>query len=63
IVLAVDPGQVEEWSDEEVVRRWQAVFPGAVSRTDDEKQKERITLALRSDPERMKIAGHPRTSY
>ncbi|MBB6087261.1 transposase [Wenzhouxiangella marina] len=53
IVLAVHPNEAQAWPDEEVAERWLAVFPGALSWTQDPKQRERIAYALRSDPKRL----------
>jgi len=54
IVLHVDPNEAHAWPDEEVARRWLAVFPGPLRDAQSEEQKEYIVLGLRSDPERMK---------
>jgi hypothetical protein len=56
IVLHVNPSETQAWSDEQVARRWLAVFPGALRDAQSDEQKEYIALALRSDPERMKEA-------
>ena len=39
IVLFVDPDEAQAWSDEEVARRWLAVFPGALRDAQSEEQK------------------------
>ncbi|AKS42556.1 transposase [Wenzhouxiangella marina] len=52
IVLSTDPQEAQLWSDEEVADRWLRVFPGALSRTTDKKQRERIAYALIADPKR-----------
>ncbi len=54
IVLHVDPNEAQAWPDEEVARRWLAVFPGTLSNAQSEQQKEYIVLGLRSDPQRLK---------
>jgi len=54
IVLHVDPNEAQAWPDEEVARRWLAVFPGPLRDAQSEEQKEYIVLGLRSDPECMK---------
>ena len=52
-VLAVEPDEVAKWSDREVAERRLAVFPGALKCREDPKQRERVVLALCSNPERL----------
>jgi len=54
IVLHVDPNEAHAWPDEEVARRWLAVFPGPLRDAQSKEQKEYVALGLRSDPELMK---------
>jgi hypothetical protein len=53
VVLHVDPGETQLWSDEEVARRWLTAFPGLLKRDDSEELAEIRKLAITGDPERL----------
>ncbi|QOC21577.1 transposase [Wenzhouxiangella sp. AB-CW3] len=53
IVLHVDPTAVEDFSDQEVARRWLTAYPGQLKHYDNVEAAERTTLAITSNPERL----------
>ncbi len=62
IVLHVDPNEAQAWSDEEVARCWLAVFPGALSNSQSEEQKEyiaRLKERLEFKLSSSKLLGRP----
>ena len=53
VVLHVDPNATLDWSDEQVARRWLAVFPGRLNDVSTPEQEEQAVLSLISVPERL----------
>ncbi|TVQ29414.1 MAG: transposase [Wenzhouxiangella sp.] len=53
VVLHVDPGHAQSWSDEEIARRWLTAFPGSLKHDDSEELAEIRKLAITGDPERL----------
>lgn len=53
VVLHVHPAACATWSEEEVVRRWLAAFPGPLKNSDDPKMAERFALAILGNPMRL----------
>jgi hypothetical protein len=53
LVLRIRPDIAQEWSDEEVVRRWWRLFPRRDSQGDVAKLEPHLLAALLSDPKRV----------
>jgi hypothetical protein len=53
VVLHVDPGETQSWSDEEVAQRWLTAFPGPLKHDDSPETAERFALAITGNPERV----------